>query len=417
MNPPATTEGYQSPLIPAAQARPGDDPIFALNAEAQRRAATGEPVVNATLGALMEDDGSLAIMPSVADALASVPLVRAAAYAPIAGDRPFLQAVVRDLFHGSPLADQAVAVATPGGTGAVHHAIVNFLAPGESLLTSSYYWGPYRIMADHTRRGLATFSMFGADARFDLESFETELMNLAGRQERVLVIFNSPCHNPTGYTLDDREWQEAVRILRSAARRAPIAFLNDHAYAKFGGNDERRWVEHAAQMAGEVTLLVAWTVSKSFALYGARVGALVAAHPDADERQRLFNALSYSCRGTWSNCNHLGLLAIERLLADPELKARSDSDRERLVRLLAERVVVFNDHAQRAGLSYPRYEGGFFVSVFASDSEAAAARARERGVFAVPIRGAVRLALCSTAADQIPRMVEAVAEGVRATGG
>jgi aromatic-amino-acid transaminase len=166
-----------------------------------------------------------------------------------------------------------------------------------------------------------------------------------------------------------------------------------------------------------VTLLVAWTVSKSFALYGARVGALVAAHPDADERQRLFNALSYSCRGTWSNCNHLGLLAIERLLSDPELKARSDADRERLVRLLSERVEVFNDHARRAGLSYPRYEGGFFVSVFASDSEAAAARARERGVFAVPIRGAVRLALCSTAADQIPRVVEAVAEGLRATGG
>ena len=421
LNPGAATEGLRSALIPAAQARPGDDPIFALNAEAQRRAAAGETVINATLGALMEDDGSLAIMPSVSEALAAVPLARAAAYAPIAGDRPFLDAVTKDLFGGTALEGKAVAVATPGGTGAVHHAIVNFLEPGESLLTSSYYWGPYRIMADHTRRGLETFSMFreaatGGGQRFDLEAFETALMDLAGRQERVLVVFNSPCHNPTGYTLDDAEWKEATRILRAAARRSAVAFLNDHAYAKFGGHDERRWIEHAAELAGEVTLLVAWTVSKSFALYGARVGALVAAHPSAEERGRLFNALSYSCRGTWSNCNHLGLLAIERLLSDPELKARSDADRERLVGLLAARVDVFNREASAAGLRYPRYEGGFFVSVFTSDSELAAARARERGVFVVPIRGAVRLALCSTPVQQIPAVVAAVAEGVRAAG-
>ena len=403
-------------MIPEAQARPGDDPIFALNGEANRRAQAGEHVINATLGALMEDDGSLAIMPSVADALRNVSLAHAAAYAPIAGDPPFLKAVIADLFGGTALEGQAVAVATPGGTGAVHHAIVNFLEPGESLLTSSYYWGPYRIMASHTRRGLATFPMFGADGRFDLEAFETGLMELAGRQERVLVIFNSPCHNPTGYTLHEGEWNEAVRILRAAARRAPVAFLNDHAYAKFGGQQERSWIDQAADMVGEVTLLVAWTVSKSFALYGARVGALVAVHPDADERRRLFNALSYSCRGTWSNCNHLGLLAIERLLTDPELKARSIADRERLVEMLAARVAIFNEHAAKAGLHYPRYEGGFFVSVFTPDAEATAAKARERGVFVVPIQGAVRLALCSTSGAQIPEVVAAVAEGIRATG-
>jgi aromatic-amino-acid transaminase len=271
-------------------------------------------------------------------------------------------------------------------------------------------------MADHTRRGLATFPMFGADGRHDLAAFETGLMDLIGRQERVLVIFNSPCHNPTGYTLDDREWIESVRILRAAARRGPLAFLNDHAYAKFGGAHERCWIEHAADMVGEVTLLVAWTVSKSFALYGARVGALVAVHPDPEERQRMFNALSYSCRGTWSNCNHLGLLAIERMLSDPDLKARSDAERARLVRMLSERVEVFNEHAGRAGLRYPRYEGGFFVSVFTPPAEVAAAAARERGVFVVPLRGAVRLALCSTSAAQVPAAVAAVAEGVRAAG-
>jgi aromatic-amino-acid transaminase len=255
--------------------------------------------------------------------------------------------------------------------------------------------------------------MFAADGRFDLAAFEKGLFELVARQERVLVILNSPCHNPTGYSLDDREWAESVRILRAAARRGTVALLNDHAYAKFGEQAEGRWLEHAREMLGEVLLLVAWTVSKSFALYGGRVGALVAVHPDAAERQRIANALSYSCRGVWSNCNHLGLLAIERMLTDPGLRARSDQERARLVRMLSERVAVFNQHAARAGLAHPRYTGGFFVSVFTPEPERTAAAARERGVFVVPILGAVRVALCSTPADRVPELVQALAEGVR----
>ena len=69
---------FVSSLIPSSAGRPGDDPIFALNAEAQRRAATGEPVINATLGALMEDDGTLAVIPCVIQALARVPIQKKA---------------------------------------------------------------------------------------------------------------------------------------------------------------------------------------------------------------------------------------------------------------------------------------------------------------------------------------------------
>ena len=408
---------HSSPLIPEAQHRPGDDPIFALNAAAKERAAAGEDVINSTLGALMTDDGRLAILPAVSEALASVPREQAAAYAPIAGDPAFLSAVIRDLFGDGPLAERAVAVATPGGTGAVHHAIVNFLQPGDALLTTSYYWGPYRIMADHTRRGVETFSMFDGGGRLDCAAFESALTALVRRQGRALVILNSPCHNPTGYSLDDGDWVEVVRILKAASSEGPVAFLNDYAYAKFGGPGANAWIERARELGPEVPLLVAWTVSKTFAQYGARVGALVAVHPDADERARIFNALSYSCRGTWSNCNHLGLLAITKLLTNPELSARADAERGELTRMLSARVEVFNEHAGRAGLSHPRYEGGFFVAVFTPDSEVTAARARELGVFVVPIQGAVRVALCSTPAEAVPRLVQAVAEGVKAAGG
>jgi aromatic-amino-acid transaminase len=414
---PISSASRPSFLIPVSIDRPGDDPIFALDREARARAAAGEDVLNATLGALMEDDGRLAVMPSVRVALERVDPVRAAGYAPIAGEPRFLEAVRADLFGDGALAGQSVAVATPGGTGAVHHAIVNFLDLDQALLTTSYYWGPYKTLAEHTRRRIATFRMFDGGGRLDLEALEAAVERQAAEQGRVLLVLNTPCHNPTGYSLDEGEWQALTRILKARAERAPIALLLDLAYAHFGARGSGAWVRHAEQLAGHVLVLCAWTISKAFTQYGARVGALVAVHPDATERKRLLNALAYSCRGTWSNCNHLGMLTIGALLDDPELRARSLRERDRLRALLGERVAAFKAAAGAAGLAFPRYEGGFFVTVFTRNSEVCARTMRDLGAFVVPLPGAVRVALCSTPVGRVQRLVDALVAGVRAAGG
>lgn len=409
---PPTTTPFTTSLIPSASQRPADDPIFLLNAEAQKRAQAGEPIVNATLGALMEDDGTLAVMPSVVEAIQRVPPKKAASYAPILGDAPFLRAVIHDVFDGHGLAAKAVAAATPGGTGALYQAITCFLEPNQSLYTTNWFWGPYQTIAGHTRRGVETFDMFGADGRLDLFAFEAGLSKLIARQGRALIVFNFPCHNPTGYSLDEAEWAGVAEIVRSAGERAPVVFLIDQAYARFGSKASQNWWAHAARMMDSATVLVAWTASKSFAQYGARVGALVAAHNDPAERQRIQNAFAFACRGTWSNCNHAGLLAITELLENPALKNKADIERARLIQLLDDRVTVFNREAEGARLRYPRYEGGFFVSVFTPDGERTAAAMRDDGVFVVPLKGAVRVALCSTAVRDVPRLVKALKNGI-----
>ena len=348
----------RSCLIPAAAQRDGNDPIFALHGEAVRRAEAGESILNSTLGALMDDEGHLAIMPSVSEALAGIPPQSAAGYAPIIGDLSFREAVIADVLPAK-LVSQAVAVATPGCTGAIHHAMMNFLEPGQAALAPSYYWGPYQTIANHTGRSVQTFNMFDEETRLDLEAFEATINNQMVEQGRALVLFNFPCNNPTGYSLDEAEW-EAV------------------------------------------------------AQYGARVGALLALNHDSSERELIANALGYSCRATWSNCNHLGLLAAARLLTDSELRERSTKEREGMIHLLNERVEVFNDLAGLADLHYPRYEGGFFVSVFTPAADKTADIMREAGVFVVPMPGAVRVALCTTPASTIPRLVDALDVGVRA---
>ncbi|MBL6755909.1 MAG: pyridoxal phosphate-dependent aminotransferase [Planctomycetes bacterium] len=401
-------------LISEARGRPGDDPIFTINAAANARRAKGEPVINASLGALLDDDGGLSVMPTVFEAFQTVPAQQAAAYAPIAGDPPFLEAVRRDAFGSGTMFENSVAAATPGGTGALLNAMMNFLEPGQSIYTSSYYWSPYRIIAGHNRRGVETFPMFDGSGAFHLSAFEEGLVAQLKRQGRALVILNFPCHNPTGYTLDGEEWAGVAAALGRASEHGDVALVVDLAYAAFGTQSPSVWVDAMETVCDRVAVLAAWTASKSFAQYGARVGALIASIPDADHRRDVENAISYTCRGSWSNCNHLGLLAVSKLLLDEDLGTRVGAERRALVGLLSDRVDAFNAAAGARGLVYPRYEGGFFVSVFTPDAEETARVAAADGVYVVPMDGAVRLALCAVPQTDIPRLVDAVARGVEA---
>ncbi|MEO1698244.1 MAG: aminotransferase class I/II-fold pyridoxal phosphate-dependent enzyme [Planctomycetota bacterium] len=403
-----------NPLIDDARGRPGNDPIFAINGRAQAMRATGRHVVNASLGALLADDGRLAVLPTVGEALAAVPADRGSAYAPISGEPSFLEAVRRDAFGASPLAESSIAVATPGGTGAIYSAILNFVAPGEALYTTSFHWGPYRTIAQQHGRRVETFRMFDGAGGFDVAAFGAGLSELVERQGRALTILNFPCHNPTGYSLDEAEWRGVADALSRAAEHGPVTVLVDLAYAHFGRGEQRLWVRALEPVADRVTVLAAWTASKSYAQYGARIGALCAAVPDPDLRAEVKHALAFSSRGTWSNCNHHGMLAITELLTDEVLARGVERDRAQLVELLDARVDAFNAAASARGLRYPRYEGGFFVTVSTPDAQRTADVAAEHGVFVVPLSGVVRVALCAVPVADVPALVDAVALGVEA---
>jgi len=402
-------------LVPSRRGRPGDDPIFALNAEANARKQKGEAVVNATLGALLDDAGALAVLPTAARVVRETPSSEWAPYAPIAGTPAFLKAVVDDVAGGDKsLAARAAAVASPGGSGALRHAVASFLEPGHALLTTSFYWGPYQTIADEHDRKVATFRMFDGKGAFDVASLDAEMKRLVASQGRVLLILNDPCHNPTGYSMSKADWKATADVIARHAAAAPVAVLLDAAYSAFG--PERGISGPMAALApvrDHALVLVAWTASKTFTHYGLRVGALVAFAPDPAQRDDLAAALTYACRGTWSNCNRGGMAAITRLLVDPDVRAAAADERAALVRLLDERVAAFNVAAKKAGLRFPRYDGGFFTTVFADDAPAAAKRMREEGVFVVPIDGALRLGLCSVKASEVPRLVESTARALR----
>ncbi len=404
-------------LIPSHQARPSDDPIFGLHQEATARRARGDAILDATIGVLLDDAGKLSVLPTAAKAVHEVSTLDFASYAPISGNPEFLRAVIADLLASQPdLATSAVAVATPGGSGAVRHAIANFLEPGQALLTTSWYWSPYATLADESARRLETFEMFASDGSLDIAAFDASLDRHLRTQGRALVVLNDPAHNPTGYSMSGADWSGVVERIAARAEEGPITLLVDCAYLVYGAHtDPRAYLRHLVPLLGKATILFAWSASKSFTLYGQRVGALIACIADPKERTLVASALSYSCRGTWSNCNRGGMTAVTRLLAHPESARTSSEERTAIGRVLLARVAAFNRCAKERGLLHPRYEGGFFVTVFLPRAPEVAAAMRKIGVYVVPQtredgKGALRLALCAVPESDVKRLVDAVAD-------
>jgi aromatic-amino-acid transaminase len=393
--------------------RSGDDPIFALNREAHLRKMRGERIINATVGVLLEDDGTLAILPSAAHAVREVKGDEWAAYAPISGNPEFLEAVMDTLFAGRPsLRAAATAVATPGGSGAIRHVVSTFLEPGQALLTTSLHWEPYSAFACEHQRRVETFDMFQDDQarEFNGRDFERRLAELVAAHGRAVVILNDPCHNPSGYSMTDRDWKVVSEVIERQTRRGSVVVLLDAAYEAYSPHGLGKAFDALEHLLGEVLVLVAWSASKTFTQYGLRVGCLVALVPEKEERRRVENALGYACRGTWSNCSRGGMSAVTRLLRDPALSQSVAQERTTLIHQLEQRVRAFSEIARENRLHFPRLDRGFFATVFLEDPDGSSLWLKERGVFVVPVRLGVRVALCSVPRSDIPRLVEHLAE-------
>ena len=384
----------------------GDDPVFVLHREANARRAKGSRCIDATLGVLMNDSGALAVLPSVAEVMRTTSPIDWAPYAAASGTDEFLTAVIDDCLRSAPqLRQHALAIATPGATGALRSALTAFLARDEACLTSSFHWGTYSIIAQASQRKLTTFQLFDEQLRcFNVADFERKLAAMLAEQRRALVIINDPCHNPTGYTMTRRDWAAVANVLDRYSSQGPITVVLDAVYAAFSPIGNAYALEALEPLIDKLLLVLAWSASKSFTCYGLRVGALIAVRRDPAERQRISSTLSGHACGTWANCNRGGLAAITRLLTEPRLRELVAADREREIEQLQLRSTLFRTAAKKYQLVSPPYGGGFFTSVFVNQPEQVAARLRTYGIYVVPMAGSLRIALSAVPTDSVTEL-------------
>ena len=174
------------------------DNIFGAAAAANKAAQQfgKDNVTNATIGAILDDQEKLVILPAVEKAWRALPMIEVANYAPIAGLPEFLDAAIELTFADNRPDAYIKGVATSGGSGVLHHVIWNYSEIGDTVLTSDWYWGPYDVLCQEALRKIDTFTLFNEQLQFNFPAFEAKVKALLEKQNNLVMILNTPAHNP-----------------------------------------------------------------------------------------------------------------------------------------------------------------------------------------------------------------------------
>ena len=395
-----------------------EDKIFALNREAGNAVLEfgKEKVVNATVGSILDEDEKLAVLPSVLETLRNLPDSEFAAYAPILGTPDYLESAIQAAFKEYRPEGYIKAAATPGGSGALRQTIWNYSEIGDTILTSDWYWGPYKTLAEENLRKLSVFSLFDNEKRFNLNSFEMKVKELLTRQNSLVILLNSPAQNPTGYALSDEEWEQVIMIIKREAlnESKKITLICDIAYIDYAGraSDTRRFMRLFSGLPSNVLVVVAFSISKSLTMYGLRTGAAVCVSSDKGVAEEFTGVFEASNRGTWSNGTRCGMKLLSVIMNDKELLRKVDEEREEVRLLLEKRAEVFINEAKSVKLDICPYNAGFFITIPASQSEESCKLLKKDNVFAVPISRGIRFAICSVPLYKMKGIAEKVKKAV-----
>ena len=300
------------------------DPILGLN---EQFAADNNPKkVNLGVGVYYDDNGKLPLLACVQKAeQAMMEKPSARGYLPIDGIAAYDAAVQTLVFGAQSPSVQSKRVATVqclGGTGGlkVGADFLKRLNPQAKVLISDPSWENHKALFTQAGFDVQAYPYYDAQALG--VNFPKMLASLASAVPGTIVVLHACCHNPTGYDITPSQWKQVVETVKS---KGLTAFL-DMAYQGFGhGIAEDGAVVDLFVQAG-LSFFVATSFSKSFSLYGERVGALSVHCETADEAAKVLSQLKIAIRTNYSNPPIHGGSVVAAVLNNPEWRSLWESE-------------------------------------------------------------------------------------------
>ncbi len=387
------------------------DPILGLN-EAYN-ADTRANKVNLGVGVYYDENGKVPLLRAVEAAeQARVAEHAPRAYLPIEGLAAYDQAVQKLLFgQDSPLltANRLITAQSLGGTGALKlGADFLYRQTGKRLVAiSNPSWENHRALFEAAGYEVVEYPYYDpATNGLDLDGM---LKSIEALPEGSVVLLHACCHNPTGVDLSLADWAKVIDVVQ---RRNHVPFL-DIAYQGFGENlqDDAMAVRLFAESG--LAFLVASSFSKSFSLYGERVGALTLVTANSEETAPVLSQLKRVIRTNYSNPPTHGAQVVAKVLTNPELYSLWEQElAEMRVRIKAMRQALV-EKLQAAGvtqdMSFIQRQRGMFS--YSGLTKAQVERlTSEFGIYAV---GSGRICVAALNQSNIEHVANAVAAVLR----
>lgn len=338
------------------------DPILGLNEQFSADTRPGK--VNLGVGVYFDDEGKLPVLRCVAAAekqLLEAP--KAKGYLPIDGIAAYDKAVQGLVFGADSDAVRGGRVATVqalGGTGGLKIGadFLERLNPSARVLISDPSWENHRALFTNAGFDVDTYPYYDAATRG--VRFDEMLAALRGSAEGTIVVLHACCHNPTGCDLTPGQWSQVVDACKAAGL---VPFL-DMAYQGFGDGIREDGAVVGQFLAAGIPFFVSTSFSKSFSLYGERVGALSVVCASAEECSRVLSQLKIVIRTNYSNPPTFGAQLVATVLNTPELRQQWEDElagmRDRIRHARAQLVERLQAAGVKGDLSYITRQKGMF---------------------------------------------------------
>jgi aromatic-amino-acid transaminase len=295
------------------------DPILGLNE--QFAADTNPAKVNLGVGVYFDEQGKLPLLKCVQEAerlMQESPKPRG--YLPIDGIAAYDSAVQGLVFGADSAALKAGRIATVqalGGTGGLKLGadFLKRLNPNAQVLISDPSWENHRALFESAGFVVGQYPYY--DASRHGVNVDAMLAALNAAPKGTVVVLHACCHNPTGYDITLAQWQQVIAAVKS---RELVPFL-DMAYQGFGEGIAEDGAVVGLFMAAGFDFFVSTSFSKSFSLYGERVGALSVVCESKDEAARVLSQLKRVIRTNYSNPPIHGAQVVAMVLNTPALRS------------------------------------------------------------------------------------------------
>lgn len=384
--------------------------ILSLSVVASAAKKKDPTVINASSGMFKNEDGILYEFSSVKKIVSSLSVSEKYSYADSGGTENFTKAISYFIF-GQYLEEvqkqcHTACIPTPGGSGALNLIFSNYVNPGETIFLPNNMWENYLNMCRDTGINPKTYRLFNEQGVFDMEGLIAQINELQKTQKRILILINDPCENPTGFCMKDEDYDRLIAISKNNPD-TDFIYLMDIAYFDFynvNPNIIRKRLSKLKDIPNNALAFYVFSGSKSFGLYGLRIGALMALSHDEQEIEIFKNAVSFSSRSKWSSAATMGINIVENLVLNQEYLHSYQEEIKSVCAALEKRSLAFLKSAKEVGLVTLPYERGFFVCVPVSNPQEAAKLLREDKVYLVATRNCLRIALCSINENEAARL-------------
>ena len=384
------------------------DPILGLN---EQFATDPNPAkVNLGVGVYYDENGKLPLLKCVQEAeklMMEAPKARG--YLPIDGIAAYDKAVQGLVFGADSAVVKAGRVATVqalGGTGGLKLGadFLKRLSPQSQVFISDPSWENHRALFESAGFVVQQYPYYDAATRGI--DFDAMLAALNAAVAGSIVVLHACCHNPTGCDINPAQWQAVVDAVKA---RALVPFL-DMAYQGFGDGIAEDGVVIAQFVASGLDFFVSTSFSKSFSLYGERVGALSVVCESKEGAARVLSQLKRVIRTNYSNPPIHGAQVVAMVLTMPALRAMWEEELAGMRVRIKQMRIALQNKLQAAGVKQDmsfitRQKGMFSYSGLNKDQ-----MQRLRSEFGIYGVDSGRICVAALNSKNIDAVVSAIAE-------